>query len=151
MENGRNIYYSGNTLKSPRPSAKNIKRRNAVYNAQLVVQRSIEFKPKIVAHSRCIWCKYKYEDNRFFVVCPRCRMCQYCGLVAEHDLSHCYLCGNMPDDNVSTPIEHRYTAFLNSEDHPNKRTGSVIRPNAVIHQHRPQTANRRPHSSSSGY
>lgn len=114
MEDGRDIHYHGNSVAGPRPSAKNLKRRQLSYKSTDDKIRPMDHAPKVVANSKCVWCGYvKYSEDCFFIVCPVCRSCQFCGLVS-HDLNSCHLCGNEAPDEIKTTGPKRYKAVRGS-------------------------------------
>lgn len=142
METGRNIHDPRNTIASPRPGEKNLRRRQAraVMNAALPRKdreyKSMPIEPKIVAHTECVWCGGHYQDGRSFVKCPRCRACQYCGLVSQ-DRDNCHICGNQAPDDSKRQQPARKRAHRSPQDAPKRR-------NRIVRRTGPQTRDRRP-------
>lgn len=111
MESGLDLYYKGNTVIPPHPGRKRQFRTINQDEPHLHTGKSMEFKPKVCASSRCVWCQASF-GGRYMVTCPRCLNCQYCGLVAG-SMKACGQCGNaLPDELnvgghriVATPSE----------------------------------------------
>lgn len=106
MEDGRPLHYARNTVNSPRPSEKNLRRRREKILAGEVEIRPMTMEPKIVLHLECVWCKYHRPGGEYFAICPRCRSCQYCGLVSKRR-EQCFTCGNHLDTGMETPQPRR--------------------------------------------
>jgi len=144
METGRNIHDQRNSLKSPRPGARNLRRRQEKYQERILTPRkdreykTMEFEPKLVAHSVCVWCSA--EDDHTFVICPRCHACQYCGLVGQ-DPDNCLLCGNTarPDMIREKPARKRALPGV----------GKPQRQKRPLSRRRPMTRSRGPRIASS--
>lgn len=98
MENGPSLHYNGNTLNTPHPGrkrlAKNRKDQAAIkFDGKTPQDRD----HKVVAVRRCVWCSFTAQQ--YFITCPICRNCQYCGMVDNVDAYRCYLCGNyLPEE-----------------------------------------------------
>lgn len=97
MESGLNLYYEGNTVIPPAPGMKRKFKTMNQQEAYLHTGKIMDFEPKVCATSRCIWCQSSFGD-RYMVVCPRCRNCQYCGL-SSVSMKSCAQCGNhLPEE-----------------------------------------------------
>jgi hypothetical protein len=64
--------------------------------------RIMELVEKVCATSKCVWCAYR--TDQYFITCPMCRNCQYCGYVDEVDPYRCFICGNYLPEEAQTPI-----------------------------------------------
>ena len=104
MENGLSLHYNRNTLNTPHPGKKRLRKNRRD-------QASIKFdgktpqnrEHKVVAVSRCVWCSFTAQQ--YFITCPICRNCQYCGMVDNVDQYRCYLCGNyLPEELRTKPV-----------------------------------------------
>lgn len=129
MENGRDIHYDRNTVNSPRPSEKNLRRRREKILNNEVEIRPMPMEPKIVLHNACVWCNY--TQGEYFAVCPRCRNCQYCGLVSRIR-DKCLTCGNHLDagmDPPKPPRRLRQSDIVHDKIPKGKRPKSRRRPN----------------------
>lgn len=103
MENRPSIYYPGNTVIAPHPGRK---RREKVINPDKQPEfEAKDPKPehKVCATAKCVWCGYS-ADGQYFITCPRCRNCQYCGMVDMVDPNRCYLCGNYLPEDARTAV-----------------------------------------------
>lgn len=92
MESRHDIYYSGNTVKPPRPSGKNLKRR---WSSAGIKTRQVSHDPKICLTNECVWCQKHL--GQYMAVCIYCHNCQYCGL-NSHNMQVCGQCGNHVDE-----------------------------------------------------
>lgn len=108
MEAGRNIHDHRNSVDSPRPSEKNLRRRRKAIEEGTVKIRTMPIEEKLVAHSICVWCSHEDPNGRTFVKCPRCHCCQYCGLVSK-DPNHCFICGNFATEDMIVVQSTRHT------------------------------------------
>ena len=143
METGRNIHDSRNSLKSPRPGARNIRRRQEKFQDRAITPRKDrEYKTmvpesKLVAHTVCVWCSN--EEEHSFVICPRCQACQYCGLVGQNP-DNCLICGNTAEPDMIRAKPARKRA-LPGVGKPRRQKGPLSRL-------RPRTRSRAPRTSS---
>jgi hypothetical protein len=105
MENGPSLHYNRNTLNTPHPGAKRLRKNRRE-------QHTIEFdgkipqnrEHKVVAVSRCVWCSFTAQQ--YFITCPICKNCQYCGMVDNVDPYRCFLCGNyLPEELRTAPVK----------------------------------------------
>lgn len=130
MEDGRPIHYDRNTVNSPRPSARNLRRRRERILNDEVEIRSMPMEPKIVLHLECVWCQFKRPGGEYFAVCPRCRSCQYCGLVSKFK-AYCLTCGNHLDEGMDPPKPPRrirQSDIVHDKPAKTKKPKSRLRP-----------------------
>lgn len=139
METRRNIYDPRNSLKSPRPGARNLRRRQEKFQERLLLPRkdreykTMPMEEKLVAHSVCVWCSN--EEDHTFVICPRCHACQYCGLVGQ-DPNNCLICGNTATQDMIRPEPARKRALVG--------VGRSRREKRPVSRRRPKTRQRGP-------
>lgn len=132
MENGPSLHYNGNTLNTPHPGrkrlAKNRKDQSAIYFEGKTPQNRDH---KVVAVRRCVWCSFTAQQ--YFITCPICRNCQYCGMVDNVDSYRCYLCGNYLPKRLRT-VTKRINAKIanNVTDRKRPRTYNKIGSNVTI-------------------
>lgn len=98
METRPSLYYPGNTVIAPHPGRK---RKEKVTDPEKLPEfegkNMDDNSHKVCAVSRCVWCGY--QTDQYFINCPHCNNCQYCGMVDMRDPYRCYLCGNyLPED-----------------------------------------------------
>jgi len=147
METGRHIHDQRNSIAGPRPGAKNLRRRQerAFSDAKLPRSdrnyKSMPLEPKLVANTICVWCTFETETGNSFVICPRCRACQYCGLVGKSS-DHCLICGNTAEPDMIAQKPARKRAHLSPSEGP-------IRRNSITRRNGPVTRSRRPGSTRS--
>jgi len=106
MENGLSLHYNGNTVSLPRPGRKRLNK-----NMNNRPQHTITFEgktpqdrsAKVCAVSRCVWCSFTAQQ--YFITCPICKNCQYCGMVDNVDAYQCFLCGNYLPEELRTVSE----------------------------------------------
>lgn len=107
MQNGRTIYYNGNTI-SRSISIPSIKKR-IDQQEEISVQRVImPIIDKVFATNQCIWCNRLLADYQIY--CNFCHNCQYCGMVMFSNIA-CQNCGNHPDDDLRTGEVKRETVI----------------------------------------
>lgn len=61
-----------------------------------------ENSPKVCAVKKCVWCGY--ATDQYFITCPHCLNCQYCGLMDNVDPYQCFLCGNYLPESERTEL-----------------------------------------------
>lgn len=108
MQNGRTIYYSGNTINRG-VSQQSIRKRieqTEVVKPMTVIMPIID---KVFATSQCIWCNRQLGD--YHIRCRFCKNCQYCGMAALSDES-CQNCGNHIDDELRRERTERQTIIF---------------------------------------
>ncbi len=148
METGRNIHDERNSLAGPRPGKKNLRRRQEKFESESKLPRSdrqfktMEIVPKLVANTTCVWCTFQTETGNSFVICPRCRACQYCGLVGKSS-DYCFICGNSAEDDMIAVPPARKRAHLKASHGP-------VRDNGPVTHSGPRTRSRRPGLKRSG-
>lgn len=94
MENGPSLHYNRNTVKLPHPGKKRLRKNRKAQSAihfEGKMPQNREHKVAVV--KRCVWCSFTSLDQ-WFITCPICKNCQYCGMVDLVDPYRCYLCGN---------------------------------------------------------
>ena len=105
MQDGRTIYYSGNTINrgiSKQSIRKRIDQEVPVTPMNVQIPRI----DKVFATNQCIWCNRKLADYQ--ITCNFCKNCQYCGMVAMGDQA-CQNCGNHVDDELKRERQERET------------------------------------------
>lgn len=131
MENRLNIYYPGNTVKPPNPGRK---RRAKVIDPDKLPAfegKVMDIVDKVCAVSKCVWCGY--GTDQYFITCPRCSNCQYCGLMDNVDAYRCYLCGNsLPEDARTTTVKITPDNVINITDKARRKGYCKDRGNATI-------------------
>lgn len=112
MENGLSLYYPGNTVKAPNPGRK--RRAKVLDPTKLPAFEAKDPKPehKVCVVSKCVWCGY--NPSQWFITCPRCQNCQYCGLMDDVDPYRCYLCGNYLPEDARTSLDTIKGDFVNN-------------------------------------
>lgn len=106
MQDGRTLYYNGNTINRG-ISKQSIRKRidQSVMITPQVVQ--IPIIDKVFATSQCIWCNRVFNDD-FQITCNFCHNCQYCGMVAM-GYDSCQNCGNHTDNELKHEHQPRET------------------------------------------
>lgn len=96
METRPNLYYPGNTVIAPHPGRKRLKKTLDVPGGYIPHEGRVftpeERTDKVCAVSKCVWCGYR--TDQYFITCPKCENCQYCGYRDMVDPYRCFLCGN---------------------------------------------------------
>ena len=102
MESGHDIYYQGNTVKSPNPGRK--RKAKVISNTvgYIFNGKLMDRTPKVCAHSQCVWCDFPF-GGQYMIICPRCRNCQYCGQYNEY-YDKCSHCDNKLPDEIKPEI-----------------------------------------------
>jgi len=104
MENGPSLHYNRNTVNLPHPGKKRLaKNRKPQHAIAFEGKDMAEREHKIAASRRCVWCSF--TDSQYFITCPICKNCQYCGMVDNVDVYRCYLCGNYLPEELRTVSE----------------------------------------------
>lgn len=104
MQDGRTIYYNGNTI-SRGISKQSIQKRIDQVDV-ITPQKAVPIPvfDKVFATNQCIWCNRQLADYQ--IVCNFCHNCQYCGMVA-FSMEQCQNCGNKADDGLKTEQQER--------------------------------------------
>lgn len=107
MQDGRTVYYNGNTLKRG-ISKQSIQKR--IDQQEAITQQSIRIPviDKVFATNQCIWCNRQLAGYQ--ITCNYCHNCQYCGMVAFSN-NFCQNCGNHTDDELKQ--EHQPREVVN--------------------------------------
>lgn len=102
MEDGPDIYFSGNTVIPPSPGRKRRAKTLDPPGGYAFFQGRIpqNQEHKICATKKCIWCGLHLDQ--FFISCPNCHNCQWCGMIDYVDPYRCFLCGNFLPDELRT-------------------------------------------------
>ena len=99
MQDGRTIYYKGNTVSRSVSKPSIQKRLDQVEAISEQRVMGVPFFDKVFATEQCIWCNRRFEQYQ--IVCQFCHNCQYCGMVMFSNIA-CQNCGNHPDDELRT-------------------------------------------------
>lgn len=109
MQDGRTVYYNGNTISrkiSKQSIQKRIDQTDVMTHQQPI---PIPFFKKTFATCQCIWCN-RVLDN-YQIVCNFCHNCQYCGMVA-FGYEQCQNCGNEVNDELKMDDGKRETVIF---------------------------------------
>ena len=106
MENGRPLHYHRNTVNPPAHEANEIEMRRQHKPGVLIThQRYIpKCEVKHYARRQCVWCGVHWDTYR--IVCPRCKNCQFCGLMGG-DQYLCHFCGNYLPEELHESVRQR--------------------------------------------
>lgn len=107
MQDGRTVYYDGNTI-SRSISKQSIQKR--IDQTEPIAQQRVQMPiiDKVFATNQCIWCNRKLAGYQ--ITCNFCHNCQYCGMVAFAENS-CQSCGNHTDDELRREFAERETVI----------------------------------------
>ncbi len=94
MESRSSLHYAGNTVRVPHPGRKRLNKNLVGVRGEVIeTKRKIEYKPKVCATYKCVWCKH--HSDQPIIICPACHNCQYCGQYQGSGFDHeCLRCGN---------------------------------------------------------
>lgn len=103
MEDGRSLYYHGNTIAPKNRSKRSVTKRLEIGLDNIQeANHIIPIIDKTYATLSCEWCPKIFQEYR--IACDSCRNCQYCGLSGAN--SHeCKRCGNKAPAELVPVVE----------------------------------------------